>query len=47
MLVPAIGWCEFNCHACGQVCPTEAIRPLDLEVKQKVKIGMAVITAPR
>jgi MauM/NapG family ferredoxin protein len=47
VLVPAIGWCEFNCHACGQVCPTEAIRPLDLETKQKVKIGMAVIDTTR
>jgi MauM/NapG family ferredoxin protein len=47
VLVPAIGWCEFNCHACGQVCPTQAIEPLDLKVKQKVKIGMAVIDSTR
>ncbi len=26
VLVPAIGWCEYECHACGQVCPTEAIQ---------------------
>jgi len=47
VLVPAIGWCEFNCHACGQVCPTGAIEPLDLPVKQKVKIGLAVIDSTR
>ncbi len=47
VLVPAIGWCEFECNACGQVCPTEAIEPLDLAVKKKVKIGLAVIDTTR
>lgn len=47
VLVPAIGWCEFECHACGQVCPTEAIRPLPLPEKKKVKIGLAVIDSTR
>jgi MauM/NapG family ferredoxin protein len=47
MLVPAIGWCEFECYACGQVCPTEAIQPLELEVKKKAKIGLAVIDTTR
>jgi MauM/NapG family ferredoxin protein len=46
-LVPAIGWCEFECHACGQVCPTEAIVPLPLEEKKQVKIGLAVIDTTR
>jgi ferredoxin len=26
--------CQLNCVACGQVCPTAAIRPLSLEEKQ-------------
>jgi len=47
VLVPAIGYCEFQCHACGQVCPTEAIRPLPLPEKQKVKIGLAYIDTSR
>jgi len=47
MLVPAIGWCEFECHACGQVCPTQAIEPLPLEEKKKIKIGLAVIDTTR
>ena len=47
VLVPAIGWCEFECHACGQVCPTEAIMPLPLVEKKIVKIGLAVIDSTR
>ncbi|MBD3221648.1 4Fe-4S dicluster domain-containing protein [bacterium] len=47
VLVPAIGWCEFECHACGQVCPTGAIEPLPLDEKKQVKIGLAVIDTTR
>ena len=47
LLVPAIGWCEFECHACGQVCPTEAIMPLPLPEKKQVKIGLAVFDTTR
>ena len=47
VLVPAIGWCEFECHACGQVCPTEAIVPLPLPEKKKVKIGLAIFDTTR
>lgn len=47
VLVPRIGYCEYECNLCGQVCPTEAIQPLDLESKKKVKIGMAVIDTSR
>jgi len=47
MLVPAIGYCEYECRACGQVCPTEAIQPLPLAEKKKVKIGLAVIDTTR
>ncbi len=35
------GYCEYNCNLCGQVCPTEAILPLDLNAKQKLAIGLA------
>jgi ferredoxin len=36
-----IGYCEYNCTLCGQVCPSEAIRRLPLEQKQKCVIGTA------
>jgi ferredoxin-type protein NapF len=35
--------CEQFCNVCGQVCPTGAIRPLDLEEKRYAKLGTAVI----
>ena len=43
VLVPVIGYCEYNCTLCGQVCPTGAIAKLKLEEKQPVKIGSASI----
>jgi polyferredoxin len=41
------GYCEFSCTLCGQVCPTQAIRRLGVEEKQKVKIGLAFIDTAR
>jgi MauM/NapG family ferredoxin protein len=41
ILIPRIGYCEYNCTLCGQVCPTDAIEQLDLDVKRKRKIGLA------
>lgn len=46
-LVPTIGYCEFRCTLCGQVCPTGAIRKLTLKEKEEIKIGMAVIDTGR
>jgi MauM/NapG family ferredoxin protein len=43
MLIPKMGYCEYRCTLCGQVCPTGAIKRLSLEGKKKVKIGLAVI----
>ena len=40
-LVPRIGHCDYNCNLCGQVCPTEAIQPLTIAEKQKMRIGLA------
>jgi MauM/NapG family ferredoxin protein len=42
-LVPRLGYCNFGCNACGQVCPTGAIPPLALEEKQRTPIGLARI----
>ncbi|MBW1869763.1 MAG: 4Fe-4S binding protein, partial [Deltaproteobacteria bacterium] len=47
MLVPQIGYCEYRCTLCGQVCPTGAIEELPLEDKMKVKIGIAMIDMSR
>lgn len=46
-LVPRIGGCEKNCHRCGQVCPTQAIRNLSLEEKTYAKMGTAVVDKSR
>ncbi len=40
-LFPRLGYCEFNCTLCGQVCPTGAIQKLPLMEKQKTVIGVA------
>ena len=41
VLVPEMGYCEYNCNLCGKVCPTGAISALSLEQRQKVKMGTA------
>jgi formate hydrogenlyase subunit 6/NADH:ubiquinone oxidoreductase subunit I len=46
-LVPRIGYCEYRCTLCGQVCPTGAIRNLPLEEKMGVRIGTAMIDKGR
>jgi len=47
VLVSRIGYCEYNCTLCGQVCPTGAIERLQLEKKQQVRIGLADIDRSR
>lgn len=47
VLIPRIGYCEFECNLCGQVCLTGAIAPLTLPDKQQVKIGLASIDTTR
>jgi polyferredoxin len=47
VLVPRIGYCEYRCTLCGQVCPTGAIKKLELPEKNKVKIGLAMIDKGR
>jgi polyferredoxin len=37
-----MGYCEYNCRLCGQVCPSGAIQELALADKQQIKIGRAV-----
>ncbi len=47
MLVPLIGYCEYFCSLCSQVCPTGAIQELTVEEKIKVKIGLAWVDKNR
>lgn len=35
--------CEASCNACGQVCPTGAIRALPMEEKRVARMGLAVV----
>lgn len=46
-LVARIGYCEEFCNFCGRVCPTEAIRPLTIEEKRFIQIGVAHIDKTR
>jgi polyferredoxin len=43
VVIPRLGYCEYNCTLCGQVCPTGAIPELTKEVKRKEVIGKAVL----
>ncbi|HPP05831.1 MAG TPA: 4Fe-4S binding protein [Syntrophorhabdaceae bacterium] len=43
VIIPRLGYCEYNCNLCGQVCPTGAIPNLPLEQKKKSVIGTAII----
>lgn len=47
VLIPRVGFCEYRCTLCGQVCPTGAIKKLELKEKEKVKIGQAFIDSDR
>lgn len=46
-LVPRLGYCDYGCNACGQVCPSGAIPSLDLGSKRQAVIGVAVIDRDR
>jgi ferredoxin len=43
ILTPRIGFCDPNCHQCGNVCPTDAIRALDPFERVWAKTGTATI----
>jgi polyferredoxin len=42
ILIPRIGYCEFSCVLCGQVCPTGAIQKID--ENQKMGIGQKPVS---
>ena len=47
LLISRIGYCDYSCNACGQVCPVQAIPSLSLEVKRETPIGRAYIDQNR
>lgn len=47
LVVPRVGYCDYGCTACGQVCPSGAIPLLELEEKRKAVIGKASIDKDR
>ena len=46
-IVPRIGYCQYNCNACGQACPVAAIPALPLAEKKVTPIGRAYIDRSR
>jgi MauM/NapG family ferredoxin protein len=46
-LVPRLGYCDYGCNACGQICPSNAIPQLDLEDKRQAVIGLASVDRNR
>ncbi|MFH0778556.1 MAG: 4Fe-4S binding protein [Candidatus Eisenbacteria bacterium] len=47
VLVPKVGYCEYSCTLCGQVCPTGAIKKLPVAEKRKTVIGLAFVDKNR
>jgi polyferredoxin len=47
LVIPRLGYCDYSCNACGQVCPVQAIPALDLEEKRQQIIGKAYINQNR
>jgi polyferredoxin len=47
VVIPRLGYCQFSCNNCGQICPVQAIPDLALPNKQKVVIGHAFIDQNR
>jgi ferredoxin len=47
VLVPRLGYCDYSCSACGQVCPVGAIPRLELETKRQQVLGKAYLDHDR
>lgn len=43
VVIPRIGYCEYQCNLCSKVCPTGAIAELTLAEKQQISIGKAQV----
>ncbi|MDN3514714.1 MAG: 4Fe-4S dicluster domain-containing protein [Candidatus Brocadia sp.] len=42
-LIPRLGYCDYGCVLCTRVCPSGAIKRLELEEKREVSLGKARI----
>lgn len=40
-----LSYCRYNCNICTRTCPTGALTPQPLEVKQAMVIGLAMVEA--
>jgi polyferredoxin len=47
VILPRLGYCDYACNACGQVCPIEAIPKLSLDEKRAQVVGKAVLDQER
>ena len=47
VLASRLGYCDYACTACGNVCPSGAIPKLGLEEKRRQVLGVAVIDTDR
>ncbi len=47
VLVMRLGFCDYSCTACSQVCPVQAIPPMTLAQKRTKLIGQAYIDQNR
>ena len=47
VLIMRLGYCDYSCNACGQVCPVQAITDLSLNEKRLQVIGKAQIDKNR
>jgi len=42
-LIPRLGWCEKNCNQCSAVCPSGALKTVEIKKKETTVIGTAYI----
>ena len=47
VLRPRLGYCEYRCTLCGQVCPTGALARLTIDEKARTVIGVAYLVKDR
>ena len=47
VIIPRLGYCEYNCTLCGQVCPTGALQRLTSDGKHRWKPGEAFVDTTR
>jgi len=47
LLTPRVGYCDYGCTACGQVCPSQAIPKLPLDEKRQQIVGKASVNRNR